>query len=83
MDTKICLGFLLKKECPDSKNSDVLKTAESGNFETVNYSNLTIFGGFVAILAKKVVIFGTTLDTTFFLRESPQNRQNIVQLLYS
>ena len=46
VDTKICLGFLLGKECPDSKNSGVLKTAKSGNFETVNYiyPNLTIFG---------------------------------------
>ena len=25
------------KECSDSKNSDVSKTAESGNFKTVNY----------------------------------------------
>ena len=37
VDTKICQGFLLGKECPDSKNSGVLKTAKSGDFETVNY----------------------------------------------
>ena len=31
------------------------------------YPNLKIFGGFVAILTKKktVIIFGTTLETTF------------------
>ena len=30
-------GFLLGKECPDSKNSGGLKIAKSGDFETVNY----------------------------------------------
>ena len=35
------------------------------------YSNLTIFDGFVAIPSKKVV----SKITSFFLQESPQNRQ--------
>ena len=39
-----------------------------------------IFDGFVAILAKKEVIFGTTLQTKFFLRESLQNRQKSSEL---
>ena len=39
VDLKICLGFLLGKECPDSKNSGVLKTAEFVNLKTVNYIN--------------------------------------------
>ena len=55
VDLKIWLGFLVGKECSDSKKSDVLKTAESGNSKTVNYlyNNCAIFDGFVAILAKK------------------------------
>ena len=36
VDLKICLDFLLGKECPDSKNSGVLKTANSEDFKTVN-----------------------------------------------
>ena len=44
---KNCLGFLLGKECPDKKKLDVLKTAESGNFKTVNY---IVIGRFLTIL---------------------------------
>ena len=40
-------GVLLGKECPDSKNSGVLKTAKSGNFETANY---IVIGRFLTIL---------------------------------
>ena len=65
MDTKICLGFLHGKECPNSKD-----------FETVNYNLImVIIVGFIANLTKKVVNFGTALETTFLLRELPQNRQ--------
>ena len=47
VDSKICLGYLLGKECPDSKNSGVLKTAESDNFKNVNY---IVIGRFLTIL---------------------------------
>ena len=41
------------------------------------YSNLTIFGGFVVIITKKnVVIFGTTLETTFFCKNRDKTVKN-------
>ena len=49
--SKICLEFLLGKECPDSKNMGVLKTVASGNFKTGQIdSNQTILDGFVTKL---------------------------------
>ena len=36
----------------------------------------TIFDGFVAILAKKVVIFGTTLETTSFFENRHKTIKN-------
>ena len=42
------------KECPDSKNSGVLKSKNSGNFKNRHqYINRTIFDGFVVIFVKK------------------------------
>ena len=37
MDYNISLGFLPERNCPDSKNLDLLKIAKSGIFETVNF----------------------------------------------
>ena len=48
------------------KNLGFWNVTNSGNFDQF-YSNWTIFGGFVAILAKKEVIFGPTLETTILL----------------
>ena len=57
------------KECPDSKNSGVLKTAESGNFKTVNY---IVIGQFLTVLwrfsQKNVVSNVVPKITTFFAR---------------
>ena len=48
------------------KKSDVLKIANSGNFKTVNYIQI---GRFCSDSRKKnLVIFGTTLEITFFAR---------------
>ena len=67
----------LGKECPDSKNSGVIKTAKSGNFETINYILIWEFlVGFVAILSKKLVIFGTILETTFFCKNCHKKVKN-------
>ena len=81
---KICLGFLLGKECPDSKKSDVLKTAEFGNFKTANYIEI---GRYLEILwrflQKNVVSNVVSKTTSFYLQELLQNHQKLSRLGYS
>ena len=43
---------------------------------------MTIFGGFVAILVKNVVVFGATFETTFFTRIAT-NRQKLSNFIYT
>ena len=84
MDSKICLGYLLGKECPDSKNSGVLKTAESDNFKNVNY---IVIGRFLTILwrfsQKRHGYFWYNNKNYVFVARITIKSSKIVRLLYN
>ena len=85
VDTKNCLGFLLRMEGPDSKKLGVMKTAKSGDFKTVNYIYVVI-GRCLTVLwrfsQKNVVCNVVPQISTFFARIKTKPPK-IVRLGYS